>query len=223
MIDQIVDEKVVIPTLLLPIIVGEPMGNNVAETQPKRQRRTSRHLRMNGQRNKRRVRNTEQKQSPMPLPFAAASLELALGRVSIDYSQLKQEEPKMTTQVIPTLLVPVIIKDNEVVATNDIKDNTDMTLSDTSANQVNVDMQPDFEEVKQSNDSEKSVNVTEQTTGHSSAVMTKASAPEYEVSNESIKSREESDYHFDGKGNAGGLSAQDHAYAAASKPVISED
>ena len=223
MIDQIVDEKVVIPTLLLPIIVGEPMGNNVAETQPKRQRRTSRHLRMNGQRNKRRVRNTEQKQSPMPLPFAAASLELALGRVSIDYSQLKQEEPKMTTQVIPSLLVPVIIKDNEVVATNDIKDNTDMTLSDTSANQVNVDMQPDFEEVKQSNDSEKSVNGTEQTTGHSSAVMTKASAPEYEVSNESIKSREESDYHFDGKGNAGGLSAQDHAYAAASKPVISED
>ncbi|OTQ03799.1 ribonuclease E [Gilliamella apicola] len=223
MIDQVVDEKVIIPTLLLPIIVDQPMSNNVADIQPKRQRRTSRHLRMNGQRNKRRVRNTEQKQSPMPLPFAAASLELALGRVSIDYSQLKQEEPKMTTQVIPSLLVPVIIKDNEVVATNDIKDNTDMTLSDTSANQVNVDMQPDFEEVKQSNDSEKSVNGTEQTTGHSSAVMTKASAPEYEVSNESIKSREESDYHFDGKGNAGGLSAQDHAYAAASKPVISED
>ena len=223
MIDHVVDEKVVIPTLLLPIIVDQPMSNNVADIQPKRQRRTSRHLRMNGQRNKRRVRNTEQKQSPMPLPFAAASLELALGRVSIDYSQLKQEEPKMTTQVIPSLLVPVIIKDNEVVATNDIKDNTDMTLSDTSANQVNVDMQPDFEEVKQSNDSEKSVNGTEQTTGHSSAVMTKASAPEYEVSNESIKSREESDYHFDGKGNAGGLSAQNHAYAAASKPVISED
>ena len=223
MIDQVVDEKVVIPTLLLPIIVDQPMSNNVADIQPKRQRRTSRHLRMNGQRNKRRVRNTEQKQSPMPLPFAAASLELALGRVSIDYSQLKQEEPKMTTRVIPSLLVPVIIKDNEVVATNDIKDNTDMTLSDASANQVNVDMQPDFEEVKQSNDSEKSVNKTEQTTGHSSAVMTKASAPEYEVSNESIKSREESDYHFDGKGNAGGLSAQDHAYAAASKPVISED
>ena len=223
MIDQVVDEKVIIPTLLLPIIVDQPMSNNVADIQPKRQRRTSRHLRMNGQRNKRRVRNTEQKQSPMPLPFAAASLELALGRVSIDYSQLKQEEPKMTTQVIPSLLVPVIIKDNEVVATNDIKDNTDMTLSDTSANQVNVDMQPDFEEVKQSNDSEKSVNGTEQTTGHSSAVMTKASAPEYEVSNESIKSREDSDYHFDGKGNAGGLSAQDHAYAAASKPVISED
>lgn len=223
MIDHVVDEKVIIPTLLLPIIVDQPMSNNVADIQPKRQRRTSRHLRMNGQRNKRRVRNTEQKQSPMPLPFAAASLELALGRVSIDYSQLKQEEPKMTTQVIPSLLVPVIIKDNEVVATNDIKDNTDMTLSDTSANQVNVDMQPDFEEVKQSNDSEKSVNGTEQTTGHSSAVMTKASAPEYEVSNESIKSREDSDYHFDGKGNAGGLSAQDHAYAAASKPVISED
>ena len=223
MVDQVVDEKVVIPTLLLPIIVGEPMSNNIADIQPKRQRRTSRHLRMNGQRNKRRVRNTEQKQSPMPLPFAAASLELALGRVSIDYSQLKQEEPKMTTRVIPSLLVPVIIKDNEVVATNDIKDNTDMTLSDASANQVNVDMQPDFEEVKQSNDSEKSVNKTEQTTGHSSAVMTKASAPEYEVSNESIRSREESDYHFDGKGNAGGLSAQDHAYAAASKPVISED
>ena len=223
MIDQVVDEKVVIPTLLLPIIVGEPMSNNVADIQPKRQRRTSRHLRMNGQRNKRRVRNTEQKQSPMPLPFAAASLELALGRVSIDYSQLKQEEPKVTTRVIPSLLVPIVIKDNEVVATNNIKDNTDMMLGDTSANQVDVNMQPDFEEVKQSNDREKSVNETEQTTGHSSAVMTKASAPEYELSNESIKSREESDYHFDGKGNAGGLSAQDHAYAAASKPVISED
>ena len=212
MIDQIVDEKVIVPTLLLPIIVTEPMGNNVADTQPKRQRRTSRHLRMNGQRNKRRVKNIEQKQSPMPLLFAAASLELALGRVSIDYSQFKQEEPKVTKRVIPSLLVPIVIKDN-----------IDMTFSDTSANQVDANMQRDFEEVKQSSDSEKSVSETEQTTGHSSAVMTKASAPEYEVSNESIKSREESDYHFDGKGNAGGLSAQNHAYAAASKPVISED
>ena len=223
MIDQVVDEKVVIPTLLLPIIVDQPMSNNVADIQPKRQRRTSRHLRMNGQRNKRRVKNAEQKLSPMPLPFAAASLELALGRVSIDYSQLKQEEPKVTTRVIPSLLVPIVIKDNEVVATNNITDNTNMTLGDTSANQVDVNMEPDFEEVKQSNDRGKSVNETEQITGHSSAVMTKASAPEYELSNESIKSREESDYHFDGKGNAGGLSAQDHAYAAASKPVISED
>ena len=212
MIDQIVDEKVIVPTLLLPIIVTEPMGNNVADTQPKRQRRTSRHLRINGQRNKRRVKNIEQKQSPMPLLFAAASLELALGRVSIDYSQFKQEEPKVTKRVIPSLLVPIVIKDN-----------IDMTFSDTSANQVDANMQRDFEEVKQSSDNEKSVSETEQTTGHSSAVMTKASAPEYEVSNESIKSREESDYHFDGKGNAGGLSAQDHAYAAASKPVISED
>ena len=52
--------------------------------------------------------------------------------------------------------------------------------------------------------------------------MTKAPAPDYVESNSGIKTREELDYHYEGKGNAGGLSAQDHAYAAASKPVIPE-
>lgn len=223
MIDQAVGEKVIIPTLLLPILVAESVENKVTETQPKRQRRTSRHLRMNGQRNKRRLKNTEQKQSPMPLAFAASSLELALGRVFIDYSQLKQEEPKVTIPLIPSLLIPIVVKDNEVVVTNNMKDNTDIMLDIAPVNQIDINIQLDSNEVEQSNDSDKSVNENEQTTGHSSAVMTKASAPEYEVSNKTIRSREESDYHFDGKGNAVGLSAQDHAYAAASKPLISED
>ena len=52
--------------------------------------------------------------------------------------------------------------------------------------------------------------------------MTKAPAPDYVESDSGIKTREELDYRYDGKGNAGGLSAQDHAYAAASKPVIPE-
>jgi len=48
----------------------------------------------------------------MPLEFAAASLELALGRVVIDYTQVSRDEPSNTVTVIPSLLLPIVIKDD---------------------------------------------------------------------------------------------------------------
>jgi ribonuclease E len=209
---QTEQERVIIPSLLLPVIVSESVeGNIVSETQPKRQRRTSRHLRMNGQRNKRRVRNVELKQSPIPLPFAAASLELALGRVVVDYSQIANYEPHNVVPVIPSLLLPVIVNNEEDV-------NSTASVNDVSKAPLFVSAQEDFI-VSEKNDSDLVINDSH-SIGYSSSAMTKAPAPEYVTYDVEIKSREESDYHFEGKGNAGGLSAQDHAYAAASKPVI---
>ncbi|MCO6555782.1 MAG: ribonuclease E [Gilliamella sp.] len=209
---QTEQEQVIIPSLLLPVIVSESAeGNIVSEIQPKRQRRTSRHLRMNGQRNKRRVRNIELKQSPIPLPFAAASLELALGRVVVDYSQIANYEPHNVVPVIPSLLLPVIVKNEEDV-------NRTASVDEVSKAPLFVSVQEDFN-VSEKNDNDLVINDSH-SIGYSSSAMTKAPASEYVTYDVEIKSREESDYHFEGKGNAGGLSAQDHAYAAASKPVI---
>ena len=215
---QVNEERVVIPSLLLPVIVPEQAETTpVLESQPKRQRRTSRHLRMNGQRNKRRVRSGDLKKSPMPLQFAAASLELALGRVAIDYSQITQDEPSNVVPVIPSLLLPVIVK-NEVTEarsepTIDTADLNDGSIN--SASTQDYDAAKDSEQ--ESHDSDVNTDVS-QATGHASSVMTKAPAPEYVDSEIGFKLREESDYHFEGKGEAGGLSSQNHAFAKASKP-----
>ncbi|OCG20300.1 MULTISPECIES: ribonuclease E [unclassified Gilliamella] len=209
-------ERVIIPSLLLPIIVPEPTENNIAtEFQPKRQRRTSRHLRMNGQRNKRRARNVELKQSPMPLPFAAASLELALGRVIVDYSRINNDESSIKVPVIPSLLLPVIVKNEEDVNSVDTA-----SMDEVSKSSLFINAQEDFQVDEQNSNDVGLLTNDLQSTGYSSSAMTKAPAPEYVTSAIGIKSREESDYRFEGKGNAGGLSAQDHAYAAVSKPVI---
>ncbi|OCG48665.1 hypothetical protein A9G35_01425 [Gilliamella sp. Choc5-1] len=213
---QAQEERVIIPSLLVPIIVSKHTQDNIlSEAQPKRQRRTSRHLRMNGQRNKRRVRSVELKQSPMPLEFAAASLELALGRVVVDYSQVTNGAPNIVTPVIPSLLLPVIVKNEEdvnghsadIVIVDEVFNNStnaqeDLKNGEKNSNEVNLGVN-DFKSI-----------------GYSSSAMAKAPAPEYVTSDIGVKPREESDYCFEGKGNAGGLSAQDHAYAAASKPVI---
>ena len=216
-------ERIVIPSLLLPIIVPETGENKaVGESQPKRQRRTSRHLRMNTPRTKRRSKNTELKQSPVPLSFAAASLELALGRVAVDYSQVNSEQPNNAVPVIPSLLLPIVIKDEvntnsaEKAVVSDRKPQQPKVAATSS--QVDIDVQ----ENKPQTDEVVTMPATETTAGYSSSVMTKAPAPDYVESNSGIKTREELDYHYEGKGNAGGLSAQDHAYAAASKPVIPE-
>ncbi len=209
---QVEKERIIIPTLLLPVIAPETEDNNVAsDSQPKRQRRTSRHLRMNAPRPKRRGKNTELKQSAMPLQFAAASLELALGRVTVDYSQISHDEPSNAVRVIPTLLLPIVIKDDidnvkQVVA---LESKTNVT---TTSNPSDIEKQPTDQVITMSK--------ADLAAGYSSSVMTKAPAPDYVQSDSGIKTRKELDYRYDGKGNAGGLSAQDHAYAAASKPVI---
>ncbi|WP_081303171.1 ribonuclease E [Gilliamella sp. App6-5] len=215
---QVEQERVIIPSLLLPIIVSEHSKDTIiSEYQPKRQRRTSRHLRMNGQRNnKRRVRNVDLKQSPMPLPFAAASLELALGRVAVDYSQITNDEPNIVVPVIPSLLLPVIVK-------NEANLNDAVTVDDASKSSSFIDAKEDFKDSQQNSHNIDLVITNSQSIGYSSSAMTKAPAPEYVTSAIGIKSREELNYRFEGKGNAGGLSAQDHAYAAASKPVIPDN
>ncbi|NUF50191.1 ribonuclease E [Gilliamella sp. ESL0250] len=215
---QVEQERVIIPSLLLPIIVSEPSKDTIiSESQPKRQRRASRHLRMNGQRNnKRRVRNVDLKQSPMPLPFAAASLELALGRVAVDYSQITNDEPNIVVPVIPSLLLPVIVK-------NEASLNDAVIVDDASKSSSLIDAKEDFQGSQQNSQNIDLVITNSQSIGYSSSVMTKAPAPEYVTSAIAIKSREELNYRFEGKGNAGGLSAQDHAYAAASKPVIPDN
>ncbi|MWP46482.1 ribonuclease E [Gilliamella sp. Pas-s27] len=215
-IEQAQEERVIIPSLLLPIIVSKQTEDDiVSETQPRRQRRASRHLRMNGQRNKRRVRNVELKQSPMPLPFAAASLELALGRVVVDYSQITNDDSSIVTPVIPSLLLPVIVKNEEDVNSNSVDI---VTVDDVFNDSTNAQEELKHSE-KNSNDVDLEINDF-QSIGYSSSAMAKAPAPEYVTSDIGVKARDESDYCFEGKGNAGGLSAQDHAYAAASKPVI---
>ncbi|MCX8661316.1 ribonuclease E [Gilliamella sp. B2772] len=204
-------EKVCIPTLLLPIIVPETGDNAVTnDSQPKRQRRTSRHLRMNTPRTKRRGKNSELKQSAMPLQFAAASLELALGRVSVDYSQVSHDESLNAVPVIPSLLLPIVIKDDVDIAKNVVASESQSNIT----TQANIEKSPTTQVTTES--------TADPAAGYSSSIMTKAPAPDYVESDSGIKTREELDYRYDGKGNAGGLSAQDHAYAAASKPVIPE-
>ncbi|NUF28362.1 ribonuclease E [Gilliamella bombicola] len=211
-------ERVIIPSLLLPVIVTKETEDHItSENQSKRQRRTSRHLRMNGQRNKRRVRNVELKQSPMPLSFAAASLELALGRVVVDYSQIVNDEPNSVVPVIPSLLIPVIVKNDEDVNSHSVDT---VTIDEQSKISLSTNVQENFGDSEKISDGTDQITHDLQLTGYSSSAMAKAPAPEYETSDVGIKLREESDYHFEGKGNAGGLSAQDHAYAAASKPVM---
>ncbi|OCL17161.1 hypothetical protein A9G07_01955 [Gilliamella sp. wkB72] len=204
-------EKVCIPTLLLPVIVPETGDNAVTnDSQPKRQRRTSRHLRMNTPRTKRRGKNSELKQSAMPLQFAAASLELALGRVSVDYSQVSHDESLNAVPVIPSLLLPIVIKDDVDIAKNVVASESQSNIT----TQANIEKSPTTQVTTES--------TGDPAAGYSSSIMTKAPAPDYVESDSGIKTREELDYRYDGKGNAGGLSAQDHAYAAASKPVIPE-
>ena len=204
-------EKVCIPTLLLPVIVPETGDNAITnDSQPKRQRRTSRHLRMNTPRTKRRGKNSELKQSAMPLQFAAASLELALGRVSVDYSQVSHDESCNAVPVIPSLLLPIVIKDDVDIAKNVVASESQSNIT----TQANIEKSPTTQVTTES--------TADPAAGYSSSIMTKAPAPDYVESDSGIKTREELDYRYDGKGNAGGLSAQDHAYAAASKPVIPE-
>ena len=204
-------EKVCIPTLLLPVIVPETGDNAITnDSQPKRQRRTSRHLRMNTPRTKRRGKNSELKQSAMPLQFAAASLELALGRVSVDYSQVSHDESCGPVPVIPSLLLPIVIKDDVDIAKNVVASESQSNIT----TQANIEKSPTTQVTTES--------TADPAAGYSSSIMTKAPAPDYVESDSGIKTREELDYRYDGKGNAGGLSAQDHAYAAASKPVIPE-
>ena len=214
-------EQVIIPSVLLPIIISD----SSVESQPKRQRRTSRHLRMTGQRSstKRRVKNSSLKQSPVPLPFAAASLELALGRVVIDYNSLtSNDDANAVVPVIPSLLLPVIVKNKTKKKSSSNADNGNIS-DKVSPNQITINAELNLEyndDEPKADDSDESITNDQQVVGYSSSAMTKAPAPEYLASEVAIKLREESDYRDEGKANSDELRVKDHAYAKASKPVL---
>ncbi|SFC97525.1 ribonuclease E [Pragia fontium] len=75
---------------------GYNNGNNTndANGMPRRSRRSPRHLRVSGQRRRRYRDERYPTVSPMPLATAAASPELASGKVFINYAALAVEQPK---------------------------------------------------------------------------------------------------------------------------------
>lgn len=80
------------------MIIESVVENTVTEHNGdmRRSRRTPRHLRMNGQRRKR-LKEANLAESPMPLTMGVASPELALGKVCIDYTLINQHQHLETT------------------------------------------------------------------------------------------------------------------------------
>ncbi|MDF7667001.1 ribonuclease E [Orbaceae bacterium ESL0727] len=220
--------KVSIPSILLPVVLADitPVADNAnattqAEAQPKRQRRSSRHLRMNGQR-RRRTKNNYPKQSPMPLTMAVASPELAMGKIYIDYHSLNHDETTNKTVAMPNLLLPVVLNQNSVSATSENKSASDKSTKTKNRTNTNPNVNESKTAVDdKATDNAKSMQQPDLFTslGFASSAMTKAPAPHYDDTVIEIKTRQES-YSFTGKGAAGGMSAHDHAYADASKPVL---
>lgn len=217
-----------IALILQPVLINNsPNQKNstdeVANQFNRRTRKTSRHLRLNGQRRKR-TRNVTQTTSPMPLAMAVYSPELALSRVCIDYQQVnnklsvKKETTKSTTEInnqkltaiIPTLLLPIILD----------KTNENETPLIKEAESEIVNKQP----VLVTDLADKITNYNDiavrKIVGFSSSLTKKAPAPNANLDPLSltIQHRDESDYQYIGKGKAGGLSAQNHAFSHATKP-----
>lgn len=230
----------VIASILLPVVLKQDdNGVDGKDNQTNRRpRRTSRHLRLNGQRRKK-SKVASQNKSPMPLVSAVYSPELALGKIAIDYSLIQQAstitnghsnvassvdrqiDTKMA--VIPSLLLPVVIHASD-------KPKKVQTVKTTAINHIDPPKQEVSPVVEAEAKIESKVEVKADVkieevndsvmTGFASSVMTKA--PSVDNGNSSpfvAAARDESAYQYTGKGQAGGLSAQDHSYAGATKPV----
>ncbi|WP_392563354.1 ribonuclease E [Orbus wheelerorum] len=216
-------KSIIIPSVLSAVVLkneNDTAGNDNQSN--RRPRRTSRHLRLNNQRRKK-AKNAAQSVSPVPLALAVYSTELALGRVSIDYNLVNEAlstktEQRSDTQpmpenkadlvkfTIPSLLSPV------------------MTVTTAKVETKAEPVKPHKAKTKpvvQDIANDKVVAVSN-FTGSSSSTMMKAPAPNSDSSvSTTIVSRDESTYQYAGKGNAGALSADNHAYSGASKPVLS--
>lgn len=217
-----VEDKLVIPQILVPVVLGsgvnESKSQDVADKAlPRRPRKTSRHLRLNGQR-RRKPRNTVS-MSPMPIAMAVYSPELALGKVCIDYSFVSETTPKephykqhqtlgeplpVVNIVIPTLLLPVITATEK----NSITVQADKTIVIDKA-------EPSTPVV---------VDITTLPTiiGFSSSSIARAPAPAI-IDGENtivINHRDESNYQYTGKDSAGGMSATTQSQSSVSKPII---
>ncbi|XKM14085.1 ribonuclease E [Orbaceae bacterium ac157xtp] len=226
------EATMIIPSLLLPV-VGEFATKPAHDPSMRRARRTSRHLRMNGQR--RRRTKAENVASPMPLTMAVNSPELAMAKVSIDYqfvnkpkqhdtnssfagqnynqvdyvdTSAQQSAPQQNVMVA-TLLMPVVVKTvaKAEQASKPVTTQTKVIESKPAPSEkeqvaVKSDVNPDK-------------------SGRASSMMTKAPAPESmgDISTVTMNYRDESNYQYTGKGNAGALSASNHAYSGVSKTI----
>lgn len=214
-------DSLIIPAILLPVVLkqDEHVVDGKDSQANRRPRRTSRHLRLNGQRRKK-SKNVTHNKSPMPLVSAVYSPELALGRIAIDYScvhivsneQNKTVSPSADNErtsvvgIIPSLLLAVIVADQPK-----------KTVSPKKAEVKHVE--PPRQEQSIPTSKEVTAVVSR---GFASSLMTKAPSVDHETTLPFIASpRDESTYQYAGKGKAGGLSAQDHAYAGAAKPADS--
>ncbi|MFU9135647.1 ribonuclease E [Erwinia tasmaniensis] len=83
--------------------VGEADEGDERDSMPRRSRRSPRHLRVSGQRRRRYRDERYPNQSPMPLTFAAASPEMASGKVWISYpvAQITDEHAEPEQSVVP--------------------------------------------------------------------------------------------------------------------------
>lgn len=218
-----------IATILQPVLLGNlpnPKTNPEDNVNPfnRRTRKTSRHLRLNGQRRKK-TRNTARTNSPMPLTMAVYSPELALGKINIDYSfvndrlSTKQDQSQpaqnasncMDHMIIPTLLTPIVFKTANV---QQAVVKTEMFIAPTLETVTHIEVHED----KVSNQD----NITlPKIVGFSSSSMTKAPAPSVnsETSPLTIVHRDESNYQYLGKEKTNGLNTKNHAYSSAAKPT----
>lgn len=226
-----------IPSLLLAVVFKQNEVDESKDNQNNRRpRRTSRHLRLNGQRRKKSPKTIAHHSSPMPLALAVYSPELALGKVSIDYrfthkAEIKEEgalevthdrQVMIVNATIPSLLLPVVLTTETAVT-----DEPSAPIASTKVASVevaNADIAASAEIIAVTGDELTDKVATPLViNGFSSSLMMKAPSVTEETAGFVAVSRDESDYQYTGKGQAGGLSAQNHAYAQASKPLDLSD
>ena len=237
-------DQMVIPSLLMPVLAIN--GGQTKSVLNRKPRRSARHLRLSGP-NRRRNKNNAMTHSPMPLSSAVYSPELALGRISIDYSTVKKarafnaganrRKANAKQMVIPALLLPIVLP-TALPETTNAENNVNL-LQNSQAQSLQQQSQPlmiapivmpvvmdkviDRVIVETASAHHLSDNAPTQSAsigaGYAGSEMTKAPSMESTQSNVIIGSRDESNYHYSGKGNAGGMSAKNHAYAEPTKPT----
>lgn len=98
-----------------------PLSKVNESTDQRRSRRSPRHLRVSGQRRRRSRDDNYPKQSAMPLNFAAASVEMASGKVWVRYDANSQPQPTAGAEIINHSAPPTVenvVERNQVTPLN---------------------------------------------------------------------------------------------------------
>ncbi|MEQ9843588.1 ribonuclease E [Pectobacterium brasiliense] len=105
---------------------------------PRRSRRSPRHLRVSGQRRRRYRDERYPSQSPMQLEFAAASPEMASGKVWVSYPLAQPQQPEIQQQdenvaAIETPLLPAVVEAAVTAQADTVESNTVENVAITEA------------------------------------------------------------------------------------------